>query len=101
MRALIETKLTALNKSKIPMNEDEHVVPCADGFAHHWEIEEPKGTYALGMCKNCSIVRKFYNALPRVQHNPWVSKKDRRLDNGTEQPPSGGAYGNSRIQSNY
>ena len=85
MRALVKKTLAALDKSKVPLNRGKHLVPCADGFAHYWDIEEPKGKYALGVCKNCHTVRKFYNAAPRVEHNPWVPH-NRLLDGGTEQP---------------
>ena len=85
MNALVRKTLAALDKSKVPLNQGKHLVPCADGFAHYWDIEEPNGKYAVGVCKNCNSVRKFYNAAPRVEHNPWVPR-NRLLDGGTEQP---------------
>ncbi len=62
-------------RSAVPMNDKDHLLPCADGFAHHWYMEEPNGSKALGACKYCSRVRQFFNAHPRVSTNPWVSKK--------------------------
>jgi hypothetical protein len=62
-------------RSAVPINDKKHVVPCADGFAHHWYIEEPNGFKALGVCKNCSRVRRFYNTPPRLSLNPWVKRK--------------------------
>ena len=70
MNALVKKTLAALDKSKVPLNRGKHLVPCADGFAHYWDIEEPKGKYALGVCKNCHTVRKFFNAAPPAEHNP-------------------------------
>ena len=97
MKALVKKTLAALDKSKIPVNNEKHLVPCADGFAHHWEIEEPNGKYALGMCKNCSTVRKFFNAFPPAKHNQWVSG-NRLLDGGTEQPTTSGHLGKAQTQ---
>ena len=46
MNTLVKKTLAALDKSKVPLNQGKHLVPCADGFAHYWDIEEPSGKYA-------------------------------------------------------
>ena len=62
-------------RSAVPMNDTKHLLPCADGFAHHWYIEEPNGSKALGACKYCSRVRQFFNAPERVSVNPFVRSR--------------------------
>jgi hypothetical protein len=60
-------------KAKILDNTEDNIVPCVDGMAHHWDIEEPAGKRALGKCRNCSTVRNFFNAAqPMV--NPWYHR---------------------------
>ena len=98
MNALVKKTLAALDKSKVPLNKGERIVPCADGFTHYWDIEEPSGKYALGVCKNCHTVRKFFNAFPPAEHNQWVPH-NRLLDGGTEDSnPNATALAQQRVR---
>ena len=43
--------------------EPPALMPCLEGMAHHWVIEEAQGPVSKGVCRHCGDAREFQNSV--------------------------------------